>query len=89
MFSIEQVAEEFLGRRFGTLLVKEVMRVRRSRESTWGATVVCECGVRSVVEVRNLRSGATRTCGSKVHNVRGWSRHSAPSNVIYIPEEHP
>jgi hypothetical protein len=55
------------------------------------AIVLCDCGVRSQVHTRNLDRGYTTTCGSKVHNLRGWSRklRTYPSNVLFVPETHP
>lgn len=75
--------DEFVGRRFGTLTGVDVFPSRKK------VIVWCDCGARSIVDLRHLRHGRTTSCGSQAHTKKGWVQTSAPPNVFCVPEDLP
>ncbi len=85
-------AVQHVGQRYGALVVTEITYgpSPSGAQNVWHAVVRCDCGVVSNMELRNVIR-KNRSCGSKVHNLRGWTRArgSAPPNVVSIPEDYP
>lgn len=55
--------------RFGSLIAKRAIG-RRSRSTVW--LCVCDCGGEAEVQLQNLRSSHTRSCGSCKSIPRRW-----------------
>lgn len=53
--------KNLVGQRFGRLVVQKFAGMRDGHESLWDC--VCDCGNMTVVQVSNLRSGSTKSCG--------------------------
>lgn len=86
----EAYVSEILGKRYGTLVVRHVGGWEKTEDGrkNRSAKVECDCGVWKVVSVRNLKGGNTRSCGSKVHNKRGWTMGGVPANVVKLPDNY-
>lgn len=86
---------DLIGQRFGKLVVVEPSKSRKFRNSS--TTVArwkceCDCGNKSVVDGRHLRSGKTKSCGcyAKVcHIGNSYSlKHGHARNTTIFPEYH-
>src|SRR5208282_409430 len=54
-------ALDLIGERFGRLVVKERAGTDAGGNSTWW--VLCDCGIKKVVDAQSLRNSGTKSCG--------------------------
>lgn len=74
---------EMSGKRFGRLVVVERSSLSKDHHASW--LCICDCGNQTIVNGRNLRSGATTSCGC-YHNEILSNRsttHGKSSTRIY------
>ena len=66
-----------LGTRYGTLVILELHHVPRpdSRNWSYSATCLCDCGTRKVISVGALKNGRTKSCGCAARKLPVGSLH--------------
>lgn len=72
--------EEIVGQKFGKLTVTGITTHHNYMKRV---TVVCECGTEKIVFVRNLKTGATKSCGC-INKERGRGTHGKRKHPLYI-----
>jgi hypothetical protein len=72
-----------VGDRFGRLTVKELTRVPSGKYTRAGAKVICDCENVRVVQVQNLVSGNTTSCGCLHKEIARHSMETARNSVTF------
>lgn len=58
--------EDIIGKKHNHLYIKEI--VRREKNSHIMVLVLCDCGKEKIINLNNIRTGVTKTCGCKAGN---------------------
>lgn len=86
MGSIRKRSADFIGQRFGRLVILKTEPNKKGSGSRTIATVQCDCGIVKTILFNNIRKGATNSCGclnseiassrcEKLNIDHGLSRH--------------
>lgn len=76
--------KDIVGKRHHHLLIKEI--IKRDKNSHIMVLTICDCGNEKIINLNNIRTGVTKTCGcgagNRSHNLSKTNEYQTWANII-------